>query len=230
MNKISVIIPTLNEESTIGVLLHHILQNARTIPFEIIIVDGGSEDNTTKEAQKIIPNIHIVDSLKGRAIQMNKGAKFATGNILYFLHADSLPPNNFDSLIADKINSENFAGCFRMKFNSNHWWLKLAGWFTKFNWKACRGGDQSLFVTKDIFEELEGYNEGFTIYEDIEFINKLYTRKEFCVIQNCITTSSRRYEKNGVLRLQFHFWKIYFLRWRGATAKELQKYYLKHIA
>ena len=81
--------------------------------------------------------------------------------MLYFLHADSVPPKNFDQYILDAIHKGSKAGCFKMKFDSSHWWLKLAGWFTQFNWKSCRGGDQSLFVDKKAFENLGGFNEGF---------------------------------------------------------------------
>ena len=81
---------------------------------------------------------------------MNAGAKAATGSILYFLHADSFPPKNFDQHIINEVEKGNSAGCFRLKFDSNHWWLRLASWLTQFRWRACRGGDQSQFITKKI--------------------------------------------------------------------------------
>ena len=70
----------------------------------------------------------------------------------------------------------NLAGCFKMKFDSNHWWLKLASWFTQYRWRACRGGDQSQFITKNLFKSLGGFDERFTVYEDNDLINKLYAR------------------------------------------------------
>ena len=116
-----------------------------------------------------------------------------------------------------------------MKFDCNHWWLQLAGWLTQFKWRACRGGDQSQFITKELFQELGCFNEQFTVYEDNDLINKLYLQKEFVVIQKWITTSARRYETNGVWKLQYHFWTIYVKKWFGASADDLYAYYMKYI-
>nr|WP_144963713.1 glycosyltransferase [Gillisia sp. Hel_I_86] len=168
-------------------------------------------------------------SEKGRAIQINTGAKNARFEVLYFLHADSFPPPNFDQLILNEINAGNKAGCFQMKFDMDHWWLNLMGWFTKFNHKACRGGDQSLFITKNLFEELGGYNETYVVYEDNEFIGRLYKQKEFKVIPKFITTSARKYEEVGVWKLQFCFSSIYLKRSMGASPEELHQYYKRRI-
>jgi len=149
---------------------------------------------------------------------------------IYFLHADSFPPKHFDKHIIDAINKKQLAGCFKMKFNHNHWWLRLASWLTQFKWRACRGGDQSQFITKNLFNELGGFDEQFIIYEDNDLINKLYARNEFVVLQYWITTSARRYEASGIWTLQYHFWTIYVKKWFGASAKDLHNYYLKHIA
>lgn len=174
-------------------------------------------------------DIQLLTAEKGRAKQMNLGAKHASGNILYFLHADSFPPKNFDQLIINEVEKGNSAGCFRLQFKSNHWWLRLASWFTKFNWKACRGGDQSQFITKTLFNEIGGYDETFTIYEDYILINALYARKEFVVLNKKIETSARLYEIHGVWKLQYHFLAIYIKKGLGASAEELYAYYKKHI-
>jgi len=160
---------------------------------------------------------------------MNLGAKHAKGSILYFLHADSFPPKNFDQFIIKKIKKGNNAGCFRMQFNSNHWWLTLASWLTKFNWKVCRGGDQSLFITKNLFEELNGFDENYIMYEDYVIVNELYKRKDFLVINKELKTSARLYEKHGIFKLQYHYWTIHLKKWLGADAETLYKYYKKHI-
>ncbi len=230
---ISIIIPTLNEAVNIECLLLHLLKNSTSKNIqEILIIDCGSTDNT-QEIVKAFSNkytcIKLLVSEKGRAKQMNFGAQSARGEILYFLHADSFPPKNFDSLILEEIKKGNLAGCFKMKFDSNHWWLKLTGWFTKFNWRASRGGDQSQFITKKLFNEIGGFNEQFTVYEDNDLINKLYARKEFVVIQKWLTTSARRYHHNGVWKLQYHFCVIYLKKWMGASAEDLYKYYIKNI-
>ena len=134
-------------------------------------------------------NVQLINSNKGRAKQMNLGAKHAKGNILYFLHADSIPPKHFDQLIISEVKKDNKAGCFRMQFDSNHWWLRLASWLTQFSWRACRGGDQSQFITKELFDEIGGYDESYIIYEDNILINQLYTRNQYVVINKKLKTS-----------------------------------------
>ncbi len=254
-HQISIIIPILNEAETISGLLEHLISNSSNKNIaEIIIVDGGSTDGsqeivtnfvtssdsdlselyreTDSETSSGLPRhkIKLMASEKGRAKQMNQGAKQAIGSILYFLHADSFPPKNFDKLIINEVDIGNLAGCFKMKFDSNHWWLQLAGWFTKFTWKACRGGDQSQFITKDLFEELKGFDETYTVYEDYDLINKLYAKKQFVVIQECLITSARRYDANGIWKLQYHFCTIYVKKFLGASPEQIHQYYLKNIS
>ena len=234
-NNLSIIIPVLNEADNIAVLLNHLINNSSPINIaEIIVVDGGSQDGTQEKVKTLSTaqnetEIIVLESSKGRAKQMNAGAKMATGDILYFLHADSFPPKNFDQLIINEVNKGNHAGCFRMQFNSNHWWLRLASWLTQFSWRACRGGDQSQFIIKSLFKAIGGFNENYIIYEDNILINELYARNQFVVIQEKIKTSARLYKKHGVWKLQYHFWAIYVKKWLGATADDLYRYYKKHI-
>jgi len=260
-HQISIIIPVLNEETCIGKLLEHLLVNssAKNIS-EIIVVDGGSSDNTinivkafsnftridNKEVFSYIDNknlgnksistevsktpINILDSEKGRAKQMNLGVKSATGDILYFLHADSLPPKCFDTLIIKEVEKGNQAGCFRMQFESKHWWLRLASWLTKFRWRACRGGDQSQFITRMLFKDIDGFDENYIIYEDNILINELYARKQFVVINKKLKSSARMYRKHGVWKLQYFYWSIYVKKWFGADSDALYDYYKKKIS
>ncbi|NND53212.1 MAG: glycosyltransferase family 2 protein [Flavobacteriaceae bacterium] len=229
MNKISIIIPILNEAEYIGRLLDHLHLNSTPNNIaDIIVVDGGSTD-ASKNIVGEFENVILLESEKGRAKQMNFGARKANGNILYFLHADSFPPKNFDSLIIKEIENGNQAGCFRMSFDHDHWWLRLASWLTQFKWRACRGGDQSQYISKTLFNELGGFDESYIIYEDNDLINKLYARKEFTVISEKLTTSARCYRKNGIWRLQYHFWTIYVKKWFGASAEEIHRYYKKNI-
>jgi len=227
---------------------------------EIIIVDGGSLDSTktvardfinvygfsTKEAyfytEEVVinatsfftetkkPKIELLNSNKGRAKQMNLGAKYATGDILYFLHVDSFPPKNFDQLIINEFEKGNDAGCFRMQFDSKHLWLRLASWFTQFSWRACRGGDQSQFITKTLFNSIGGFDEDYIIYEDNILINELYNRNKFVVINEKLKSSARMYRKHGVWKLQYLYWSIYLKKWFGADCNTLHTYYKKYIA
>lgn len=254
---ISIIIPVLNESETIKDLLHHLIDNASLNSIsEIIVVDGGSTDNTVNIVHNFVTSsdserseelyrevldtkfpkrnftrtdVRLISSEKGRATQMNFGAKYAEGEILYFLHADSFPPKRYDKYIVDEVSNGNKAGCFRLQFDSDHWWLCLASWLTQFSWRACRGGDQSQFITRDLFDEIGGYDENYIIYEDNILINELYKRNEFVVINEKLKTSARMYNKHGVWKVQYHFWTIYVKKWFGASADEMLAYYKRHL-
>ncbi|MEZ7498127.1 TIGR04283 family arsenosugar biosynthesis glycosyltransferase [Flavobacterium sp. Arc3] len=229
MNKISIIIPVFNEVNSIIKLVSHLENKAfQKETIEIIAVDGGSTDGS-QDKIKASSNVKLVQAGKGRAIQMNVGAKVATGNVLYFLHCDSYPPHHFDRIINDAIQQGRQAGCFRMKFDYAHPVLMVSQWFTRFNHISCRGGDQSLFVTKKLFDEIKGFNEQFIIYEDNEIISRLYAKKQFVVIPEYIITSARRYQQNGVWRLQYHFIIIHLKRRLGHSTESMLQYYKKNI-
>ena len=116
-----------------------------------------------------------------------------------------------------------------MKFDNNHIVLRVSQWFTQFNHISCRGGDQSLFVERNLFQSLNGFDERLTIYEDNEFISRLYKNSKFIVIQKAVITSARKYLKNGVWKLQYHFLMIHIKHALGATQKEIVYYYQKSI-
>lgn len=228
---ISIIIPIYNESSeSIIQLLKYLQKNTLGHVEEIIIVDGGSSDHM-KTKFTSYTNVHYISSKKGRAIQMNQGAKIAKGSILYFLHADSFPPKHFDHYIQQTLNPETKvrAGCFMLRFDSVHWWLKLMGWATIINHSYCRGGDQSLFVDKKLFFALNGYDESYEVYEDNEFIQRLYKKTTFKVIRKTIKTSARHYHKIGVWRLQWLHLRVYMKSWFGADANDLNSFYKERI-
>jgi len=225
---LSIIIPVLNEETAIEQLVHSIWQRcqAKNIK-EIIVVDGGSMDKTILIATKL--KTTILHSEKGRAKQMNFGANYATGDILYFLHADTIPPYHFDTSILNAIAKKQFAGSFRLQFDDNSLFLKFFAWFTRINHKTCRGGDQSLFITKSLFTKLNGYNENYIIYEDGEFIDRLYKEEKFIILHDKVITSARKYQEIGILKLQYHFGMIHLKKSIGNSPEELYNYYKKNI-
>ncbi|APQ16903.1 TIGR04283 family arsenosugar biosynthesis glycosyltransferase [Maribacter hydrothermalis] len=226
---ISIIIPVLNEEKYIKNVLFAISTNTSTNHIkEILVVDGGSTDNTIANALKF--GASVIKGRKGRAAQMNFGATKATGDILYFLHVDSLPPKDFDAAIIKAVEEGHNVGCFQMRFNSNSPFLKFFSWCTRINHQICRGGDQSLFITSTLFHKNNGFNEKFIIYEDNEFIQRMYKLMPFKIIPSAVTTSARRYEERGMIRLQWHFAMIHLKYFLGANPQELHQYYLKHIA
>jgi rSAM/selenodomain-associated transferase 2 len=225
---ISIIIPVLNEEKYIKDVLFAISTNSGSDRIkEILVVDGGSTDHTVANALK--HGASVFKSKKGRAAQMNFGATKATGDILYFLHVDSLPPKDFDKAIINEIDRGFEVGCFQMRFNSNSHFLKFFSWCTRINLQICRGGDQSLFITNKLFHQLNGFNENYIIYEDNEFIQRVYKLRPFKIISSAVTTSARRYEERGMVRLQYHFGMIHLKYHLGAKPMELHQYYLKYI-
>ena len=225
---ISVIIPVLNEQDLV-IPQHAAIHKASTSDsiLEIIYVDGGSDDHTAIRTEEL--NARILVSAKGRARQMNLGAREAKGSILYFLHADTFPPKHFDQIIINAVNGGTDAGCFRMKFDSNSWFLGFFAWFTRFNHWLCRGGDQSLFIRREHFEIMGGYNEDYTVYEDLEFVGRLYQNGNFKVLPQKVITSARKYNQLGKYRLQFHFAVIHLKNYLGASPEAIYNYYKRHI-
>lgn len=227
-HKISIIIPALNEEASIAKVLSYLKASSSEENIEeILLIDGGSTDKTIDIASQY--NIRILHSPKGRAKQMNFGAKNAKGAILYFLHVDTLPPKKFDDSIIEAIESDYQTGCFQMKFDSKSRFLAFFAWFTKINHKICRGGDQSLFISTKLFKKSGGYNESYIIYEDNEFIGRLYKMTPFKILTKHAKTSARRYEERGEITLQYHFGMIHLKNYFGAGPEKLYDYYKRKI-
>jgi len=227
-NGISIIIPVLNEAHIIAKLLEHLKISVQTANIlEILVVDGGSKDKTVSIAKK--NGAKVIHSKKGRARQLNYGAKNAIGDILYFLHADTLPPKGFDKLVLNAVKKGHNSGCFRMQFDSRNPVLRFFGWLSRINHTLCRGGDQSLFISKTIFNTTNGFNEDYLIYEDSEFIKRLYKDVGFIVLPDKVITSARKYRQKGWVKVQYHFGMIHLKSYLGAGPEELYEYYSKKL-
>ncbi len=217
---ISIIIPTYNEAEQVAETISKTNAANNEHQIEIIVVDGGSTDETIPIALGSNA-ITIVSDKKGRAAQMNKGASVAKGDVLYFLHADSIPPKNFTGSILNAVNKNFSSGCFRLSFDHSHWFLKANCWFTRFDVNAVRFGDQSLFVTKDVFQKIGGFNESLLMMEDQEIIHRIKKRGRFKVMNGIVTTSARKYSDNGIYRMQAIFYWIWLFYYLGFSQKYL---------
>jgi len=228
--KISIVIPALNEEKRIGRLVNTLwtLESGDGNLHEIIVADGGSRDATRREAEGA-GAVVITCSRKGRAVQMNEGAESASGDILYFLHADTTPPQQFDREIIRAVSKGAGAGCFQLKFSVDHPVLRFYGWCTRFKTTLVRFGDQSLFVTSANFQKIRGFDEELVVMEDQKIVGNLKALTSFALLDEAVETSARKYEKNGVVRLQFIFVMIVMLYYLGAKQDTLIHLYTSLI-
>lgn len=216
---ISVIIPVLNEAQNLDRLLStlcglHVL--------EVIVVDGGSTDRSREIAAD--SGAEVVQAATGRAVQLNAGAKDAAGSILYFLHADSSVPQDWDAHITHATKKGFDAGCFTMRWNEKHVSFRLLGWATRFFGPRFRGGDQSLFITKQLFEYIGGYQE-MPIFEDVEIIERIRKNGKFMVIDHPVVASARRYERVGIWRLHWYYLILHTMYRIGLPINLIKKQY-----
>ena len=220
---ISIIIPTYNEEENIAETIIEIRKrdNEKLI-LEIIVTDGQSTDKTISIASNEVATV-VVSPKRGRSAQMNYGASIAKGEILYFLHADSIPPIGFTRNIVNAFKENYAAGCFRLAFDYHHWFLRANSWFTRFDVNAVRFGDQSLFVTKDVFEKCGGFDENLLMMEDQEIIHRIKKHGKFTVMNGTVTTSARKYLDNGIYRMQGIFYRIWLSYYLGFSQEYLLK-------
>ena len=220
---ISVIIPTLNEDAFIGTLIRYLKFHAAGY-IQIIISDGGSIDNTTSAAVR--EGAEVVSGIKkGRAAQMNYGASFATENILYFVHADCLPPKNFYNKITESIECGFMLGRFQTKFNSKKRLLKINAFFTRFDWIICNGGDQTLFFKRDIFLQIGGFNNDYLIMEDYEIVKRARQLFPYAILKDKVLVSARKYDNNSWIKVQHAHHTIIKMYRSGASQKALVEKY-----
>ena len=221
---ISIIIPVHNEADNIGNLIAFLQKHGGKYVAEIIISDGGSTDETVVIAQQTGVTA-FVSPQTGRAAQMNFGVTKATGDILYFIHADSFPSINFVSDITKAVNEGFDFGRYRSKYDSSNFMLRINAWFTRFNWFICYGGDQTLFITRKLFEQSGGFKNELLIMEEYEFAERLMKQGRYKIFNDTALVSARKYDGRSWLKVQLANRKVVQLYKKGASQKDIVKIY-----
>lgn len=226
--QISIIIPVLNEAERIGSLVRYLRTNGGAAVLEMLVVDAGSRDATERLAIEAGARV-IHSSVQSRAAQMNAGAREAKGDLLYFVHADTLPPPSFVSDMEDALRKGYVMGCFAYRFDSSHFWLRINAYFNRFNFLWCQGGDKTFFIKPALFRELGGYNEHFVIMEEYDFLRRAMPRYPLVTIRKYALVSARKYQKNGWLRVQIANIIAFNLFQFGVAPQRLKRFYKSMI-
>ena len=222
--KISIIIPVYNEEESIVGLLNYLNFHSDSSNVEILVVDGNSSDHTVDKVRHAGFRC-ITSEKKGRAAQMNKGAICSSGEVLYFVHADSIPPKTFMRDILNAVDRGYKAGCYRFKFDSGHPLLKINAFFTRFNRLMCRGGDQTLFITRKLFEQLGGFNPEYHIMEDFDMIERIQAREKFKIIPKEVIVSARKYKDNNYFKVNIANLIVFMMYFWGVSQEKMVNIY-----
>lgn len=225
--KISIIIPTCNEAVNIGRLVNYLLENGENFIHEIIVVDCFSKDDTAKIAEYAGAKVVFCEK-KSRVTQLNIGAWFAKGEILYFVHADVVPPKTFAAEIINAVKEGFTIGNYCSKFMSEISFLRINERCTHYNFLFARGGgDQTLFVTRETFKALDGYDERFAIMEDYDFVKRARKNFPFKIMHNEVLVSARKYTHNGYFRVSLANAIVYALYKAGVSSEFLRTLYKK---
>lgn len=229
--KISVIIPALNEEKGIERTVQHLRWFGSDDLLEILVIDGGSTDNTVRAAASAGATV-LVSPEKGRAAQMNFGAKQSKGEVLYFVHADTIPPETFAGEILKALSgNEVDMGCFSYRFESPSLMLRINSFFTRLPFMFCQGGDKTFFIKRSLFFELGAYDLKHVIMEEYDFLRR--ARKagyKLAVLPQKCLVSARKYENNSWLRVQLANMVVYNLwSWNLAHPEQLKVVYRRML-
>ena len=222
--RVSIIVPMLNEAPGLPGLLARLVELERQ-GCEILIVDGGSDDGSVSLAERA--GFRVLASQKGRARQMNLGAAQATGDVLLFLHADTLLPE--DALTTLRQSMQKTAavwGRFDVLIDGAHPMLRVIATLMnhRSRWTGIATGDQAIFVTRKAFEAVRGYPDQ-PLMEDIELSNRLRALARPACIPTPVRTSGRRWESRGVWRTVLLMWRLRWAYWRGTPAEQLAQRY-----
>jgi rSAM/selenodomain-associated transferase 2 len=224
---VSIIIPAYNEEENIGKLVCYLKQHAPAA--EIIVVDGGSTDETLTIARHAGAHA-VLSPQKGRGAQMNYGASIAKGDIFYFVHADVFPPTSFVADIEKAVTDGYSFGRYIMRFNTQKWYLRVNEWFTRFDWFVCYGGDQTLFVQRSLFEQSGGFRSDMRMMEDFEFTKRLKDMgARYKIFKKGALISDRKYDNNSWWQVQKANYTIVKMYKKGASQDAMEAIYKKML-
>ncbi len=223
--RISVIIPTLNEATTIEACLDQFDCGAGSM--EIIVVDGGSDDGTP-EIVRSWPEARLIESsIRGRAIQMNAGAAASSGDVLLFLHADTRLPVHWREFVTESIFGRGKAGG-RFRFDIAHgkriyrWIARGTNFRSRF--LGITYGDQAIYTTREAFEAVGGY-PGIPVFEDARFADRLKKAGGLDWIDEAVLTSARRWERRGPVRTLLLTWLLRLLYTLFVPPRILARFY-----
>ena len=192
----------------------------------MILVDGGSDDATIQVAARFSA-VRLLASPRGRARQMNAGARAARGDILLFLHADTrLPEGGLGAVSAALDDARVVGGRFDVRFDSPRPVLRMIAFFMNLRSRASgiSTGDQAIFVRREVFETMGGYPD-MPLMEDIELSRRLKRRGRLAALPSRVTTSARKWEREGALRTMALMWALRFLYMVGVSPARLHRWY-----
>lgn len=222
---LSIIVPVLNESQALPALLERLLPLQRQ-GCDILLVDGGSEDGTAQAAE--LAGFTVLRAARGRACQMNAGALRAVGDTLLFLHADTHLPHGASALVHEALTDEGHRwGRFDVRIDGHHCMLRVVARMMNLRsrWTGIATGDQAMFVARTVFEAVGGFPDQ-PLMEDIELSKRLRRISRPACLKQRVTTSGRRWERDGVWRTILLMWRLRWAYWRGVAAQQLVKAYL----
>lgn len=220
---LSIVLPALNEAAGIERTLMR-LQPMRARGVEIVLVDGGSADNTLEQARPWVDQ--LLCTARGRAVQMNAGALAARGAVLLFLHADTLLPAEADREVLSAMAKGARWGRFDVQIEGRARMLRVVGALMNLRSRlsGIATGDQAVFVSRQAFEQVGGFPVQ-ALMEDIELSRRLKRLGRPTCLRARVRTSGRRWATRGVWRTIFLMWRLRWRYWRGESAEQLARDY-----